>query len=403
MVLGRICQRICRFFCMACWTCVLVTCSSAVLLVFLGPIILILLFLTRLVYDRGVSFLVSLEDVFQLILTTLEAIASILNMIHLLLPDFFTLVNLILEIIVTFLGDLSRFFCNPLPFTSGFNAVTDCPVVFDLLSLAPILFDIVYNLILILVFVFQSLGSILEIYLCMDRDGTSPPLTGLEFPFIDPDCARMCAAIGDTPGCFNFITGLTFLLTGGGLHLFFFLVNVVDLTFINFLYWSAFFIGKTSGVLTPIGLSSFSGDLGSFTLMYDFVIFPFQTEGRVLAKLIVGSMINYLIIIPDYVWCNIISPYIIECIGDHLCRTILWFELCAGSLCLHIANFCPWFGRTGCPCKTCPNGLSALLPALGNFFYSPAAAGCPITGPTKIYSFTWRIIEFWEGISLHTI
>ncbi len=382
-------------------------------LIFFFPLAIptiIALIITFFIQTLGTNGLKTLYSVFSLIRTFVQFGIDIYNPFSLLLPQFFTAINLLLKILIILFQGAVAILCpgndpsciavnNPLPSCTGaFNAFTDCTLLNVWLALAPGIPQFLFDLITFIGFINEAIAAVAKPIVCI---------------FDLPDCTRLCADLSLAPGCYNYTNLLTWIFLST-LNIIQFGINAIDFIFsflvdvlldffntlnVQGLRFSCTGISKfgclttnmapVSGVCDPLSctminrLWQMAENLFLYSPLFD--------------KVVLSIVILYLLSPVDLFFCSLFSgpAALIACFGRALC-----IALGFGSLfipIIGIIDLCP--PASVCPCQNCPTGwvvnLGLLLIPTSILAPCTISPGC-VCNPFN--TFMIGIINSWASI-----
>jgi len=250
-----------------------------------------------------ISFQIALEAIY-LILNTL---ADIWNAFSLLFPVFATFWNLVMELIILLISGFVNLVCggsNPLD--PGFD-ILDCDILYDLISIALTVAQILYDLFLFGSDITNLFAIIFKPVFCLTRIDVGAdffPLPWEPFNGYYLDCTNFCNGL--TPpqpaSCYGFTAAISWLLNDIG-HFFEFLFNLFDFI-MPFIYSFLFLVGDVAGMT----------ELQEIESLWNFMEIVVQSDGELIGKAVLGAFINVVLVIPDRIYCTFLTDAFVECV-----------------------------------------------------------------------------------------
>lgn len=312
----------------------------------------------------------------------LQGILLAWNPISFILPGFATLLNVGLTLSRLVIQGLLGVFCLTQPSQPGFDAQTDCPVLWQWISFAPTVAEILKKLVEFLVFLVEIGAFTLFPGTCIRKC-----LDLSLFPFscsIDLTCESMCTDLGLLPGCFNLLNALTWIFTD--LRILEFLVNYWDFFFGIFILTPIIFFANqiflwkiiyecpafcfetvcldpfgfpTCSTHDPPACTCYQNYQADFCIstdlctqratLFQIIELVIVSEGGVIGQFLLGIVFMYLIVVFDWIYCYTLSSANGKCLLNLFCNLIL-------SL-IGLGFLCP---LQNCPCNQCASGWTIL-------------------------------------------
>jgi len=290
-----------------------------------------------LLWNQGDSFLISIATFLDVARDIADLFITLFNVVMEIMPVFATLWNLLMEVLIIVLGSIIELACDYNPFTSGWGGflIGDCDLLWDIIDTTEDVFGLFIDFIFFLMEVAGIFGKVFKPVICFTRpDGAGvdsiPTRT-------NPDCTNMCASF-DPPrpsNCYSFNTALIWTIYNFPE----FFVNSIDLIFF-FIYSGLFAISFVSGATEITTLES----------LWEFFVLLDDSEGTVIWKVVLGSLINGILVFPDFAYCMVFTENIWPCVLGPACRSLLDWEIPVVELNLG-EEICPT--SSGCSCHRC--------------------------------------------------
>lgn len=338
---------------------------------FMIPIIVIVLIVLLISYFMFISGSSGFELISTLGFTInifFSGAVAVLNPISLLYPAIMTFVNLLLKILFLIAEGFFFFFCPGAILTDdGFNAFSDCPVLVLFIPNA----EALTSLIMITIEIGRIILGLIALAL---------------FPTIclrDITCEKMCLDLGLGLGCtYNFGNAMKWLfklsIIGVPVNMIEFVINLYDL--ING-FW---LLPLLQWIFNNAHVSALASEITLYAIFVKIVL----TNGEVLTKVIMGLIIQYIIVILDWLYCSLFTSNLGPCFVRNICLVLL------GPIPWPVwpytmAVFCPV--PATCPCNTCFSGWP--------LFLVPCSLH-PACGPTCTLanSFLPALVAWWSGL-----
>ena len=302
------------------------------------------------------------------------------NAFSALAPSVATLWNILWDILIAIFVGGFELICDVQPGDPGFDALLNCPRLSDWLLLAPSFVEILLFVIEFTIFITDLFTAVLLPSFCIKRDIPTPvpPF----FPFfiqIDFNCTIVCGEIGRPGGCQSFASFLTWFLQSfeNILHTLF---NIADLVF-------PWIFGTVYTMLEDSGIQNALPNLIHPETLWDLFQLMIDTDGELFFALLLGYFINTIAVIPDTLYCLLLTTQIEPCFFGALCHEIFDInipfggnvnDVCADPgpcACFAHPTFYTQFsggGLPGAPCSSfatsgCVNEFTIIEDLLGLF------------------------------------
>jgi hypothetical protein len=323
--------------------------------------------------DSGFSTFYSIFYGIEILITT---IVQIWNPISLVLPFIMTIVNIFLKMLWNIIAGFVGIACTKLPFDPGFDPVTDCPTLWDWLNITQNLSQIIYALIQFLLDIIDKLGYALYPGTCPRRNLVSN---------VDPTCAKMCIALGESPGCFNWQNALTWIFTGT--NFWEFIVNYFDFFFgiplVVLLRWISeeLYVDRLVRMcpescynsLTDYAKCVEDNECTEIVTIFQMITIIATSESKIITVFFLSMVVQVFASPIDIFYCNLLTPAIGPCLIKKLCYLILPDFL--DDTCELLA-----FAIHTCPCDLCENAwtsTTAIISPPGILGPCTMMPGCP--------------------------
>jgi len=357
---GGTCRKVCLtllFFSLAVLAILFIFILYNIVFFIPNAILVGILWLLRQIWSSD-FFIATVFSIASAARTIILILIAVWNPLSVLGPPLAALWNIGWDIIYFLLAGFFGLVCTGAWQDPGFNPLTNCPLLLDLLALSPILAEFLYDVIQVLFEIVGLIGDAMKAIVCFERVGAFIINASIfSNGAVIADCTWFCAEVAGTfdPSCYNFVNLIRWTFPANfviwALRLAQFLSNLIDFT-MPFWWDGMRWISYAGGVVELYTCQTL------WCITATFWSDPLNIT-RKLVKLMYGITIDFGLAVFDKIGCTFFSSQFVPCIAHPMCT---WMGL--GVLCLGL-------GGGYCACDQCWTGWDKL------FGWTPFISGAP--------------------------